>query len=50
MLTYDWSAVQRSIRENLQFPPFGPQHLANSLHHLAELAASTSLAWSPAAS
>ncbi|GAA0450435.1 polyketide cyclase [Streptomyces olivaceiscleroticus] len=38
-LTYDWSAVPRSIREYLQFPPFGPEHLTNSLHHLAELAA-----------
>lgn len=27
------------IREYLQFPPFGPEHLTNSLHHLAELAA-----------
>jgi hypothetical protein len=37
-LTYDWSAVPQSIREYLQFPPFGPEHLINSLHHLAELA------------
>jgi hypothetical protein len=41
-LTYDWSAVPQFIREYLQFPPFGPEHLANSLHHLAELAAPTS--------
>lgn len=41
-LTYDWSAVPQSIREYLQFPPFGPEHLTNSLHHLAELAAPTS--------
>jgi hypothetical protein len=41
-LTYDWSAVPQSIREYLRFPPFGPEHLTNSLHHLAELAASTS--------
>lgn len=41
-LTYDWSAVPRSIREHIQFPPFGPEHLINSLHHLAELAAPTS--------
>ncbi|MEU5879386.1 hypothetical protein [Spirillospora sp. NPDC047279] len=40
-LTYDWSAVPQSIREYLQFPPFGPEHLINSLHHLAELAAPT---------
>ena len=38
-LTYDWSAVPQSIREYLQFSLFGPEHLANSLHHLAELAA-----------
>lgn len=37
-LTYDWSAVPRYIREYLQFPPFGPEHLTNSLHHLAKLA------------
>jgi uncharacterized protein YndB with AHSA1/START domain len=41
-LTYDWSAVPQSIREYLRFPPFGPEHLANSLHHLAELAVPTS--------
>jgi uncharacterized protein YndB with AHSA1/START domain len=40
-LTYDWSAVPRSVREYIQFPPFGPDHLINSLHHLAELAAPT---------
>ncbi|MFE0173216.1 SRPBCC family protein [Streptomyces sp. NPDC059002] len=40
-LTYDWSAVPQFIREYLQFPPFGPEHLANSLQHLAQLAAST---------
>jgi len=36
-LSYDWSAVPQYIREYLQFPPFGPDHLINSLHHLAEL-------------
>ncbi len=41
-LTYDWSAVPQSIREYIQFPPFGPEHLTNSLHHLAEIAAPTS--------
>ncbi|MFC4857926.1 polyketide cyclase [Actinophytocola glycyrrhizae] len=40
-LTYDWSAVPGYIREYLQFPPFGPKHLVNSLHHLAALAAPT---------
>ena len=40
MLTYDWSGVQQSIRERgIPFPPFGPEHLPNSLQHLAELAA-----------
>ena len=38
-LTYDWSAVPQDIREYLEFPPFGPEHLINSLHHLAALAA-----------
>jgi uncharacterized protein YndB with AHSA1/START domain len=37
-LSYDWSAVPQYIREYLQFPPFGPEHLINSLHHLAEIA------------
>lgn len=38
-LTYDWSAVPRYIRERgIQFPPFGPDHLINSLHHLSDLA------------
>ncbi len=36
-LTYDWSAVPQSIREYLRFPPFGPEHLSNSLRHLAGL-------------
>ncbi|MEO3887346.1 SRPBCC family protein [Nonomuraea sp. B5E05] len=36
-LTYDWSAVPDSIRAYLRFPPFGPDHLTSSLHHLAEL-------------
>jgi uncharacterized protein YndB with AHSA1/START domain len=39
-LTYDWSAVPQFIRDRgIQFPPFGPDHLINSLHHLAELVA-----------
>jgi len=38
MLTYDWSGVQQSIRaRGIPFPPFGPEHLPNSLQHLAEL-------------
>lgn len=39
-LSYDWSAVPQFIRDRgIQFPPFGPEHLPNSLHHLADLAA-----------
>jgi hypothetical protein len=38
-LTYDWSAVPPHIREYLQFPPFGPEHLVNSLQHLSDLVA-----------
>jgi hypothetical protein len=37
-LSYDWSAVPDSIREHIGFPPFPPEHLGNSLAHLAELA------------
>jgi hypothetical protein len=40
-LTYDWSAVGPEVREYLQFPPFEPQHLDNSLRHLAELVTPT---------
>ena len=36
-LTYDWSGVPDDIRERIGFPPFSPQHLDNSLAHLAEL-------------
>jgi hypothetical protein len=38
-LTYDWSAVPAHIREYLRFPPFPPDHLDNSLGHLADLVA-----------
>jgi uncharacterized protein YndB with AHSA1/START domain len=38
-LNYDWSAVPAYVREHIQFPPFDPKHLDNSLKHLAELAA-----------
>src|SRR5262245_29875199 len=38
-LTYDWSAVPPHVREYLQFPPFGPDHLDNSLQHLSDLVA-----------
>jgi hypothetical protein len=36
-LTYDWSNVSDDVREYLTFPPFAPNHLDNSLAHLAEL-------------
>jgi hypothetical protein len=36
-LTYDWSQVPDPIREHIGFPPFPPEHLRNSLDHLAEL-------------
>ena len=39
-LTYDWSAVPENIRDYIQFPPFGMDHLENSLQHLADLATS----------
>ena len=38
-LTYDWSAVPPHVREYLQFPPFGQDHLDNSLQHLSDLVA-----------
>ena len=37
-LSYDWSAVPSSLRQHIGFPPFPPDHLANSLAHLADLA------------
>lgn len=36
-LTYDWSAVPDPERLEVTFPPFFPDHLDNSLAHLAEL-------------
>jgi len=38
-LSYDWSAVPSVIRQRIGFPPFPPDHLGNSLAHLADLAA-----------
>jgi uncharacterized protein YndB with AHSA1/START domain len=37
-LCYDWSAVPSHLRQYIAFPPFPPDHLGNSLAHLAELA------------
>ena len=39
-LTYDWTAVPDALRQHIQFPPFPPDHLANSLTHLAALVTS----------
>jgi hypothetical protein len=39
-LTYDWSAVPDTVREHIGFPPFHPDHLGDSLAHLAELTTS----------
>ncbi len=36
-LTYDWSAVPGFVREYISFPPFGREHLENSLGHLSEI-------------
>src|SRR3954463_13390635 len=36
-LTYDWSAGGPEVREHIQFPPFGQDHLDNSLQHLSAL-------------
>ena len=38
-LSYDWSAVPESLRQHIGFPPFPPDHLGNSLSHLAGLVA-----------
>lgn len=42
-LTYDWSAVPPKVREYIQFPPFGRDHLDSSLQHLSDLAAQVRL-------
>ena len=39
-LSYDWSAVGPVPRQHIQFPPFPPDHLDNSLSHLAAIVAS----------
>ena len=36
-LSYDWSAVPSVLRQRIGFPPFPPDHLGNSLAHLADL-------------
>jgi uncharacterized protein YndB with AHSA1/START domain len=38
-LSYDWSAVGAGPRQRIQFPPFAPDHLDNSLSHLAAIVA-----------
>jgi hypothetical protein len=37
-LTYDWSGATPESRAVIQFPPFGQDHLDQSLQHLATLA------------
>jgi hypothetical protein len=37
-LTYDWSSVPAEVRQHIGFPPFGQEHLDNSLEHLSDLA------------
>jgi uncharacterized protein YndB with AHSA1/START domain len=37
-LTYDWSGATPQAREVIGFPPFGVEHLEDSLRHLAVLA------------
>jgi uncharacterized protein YndB with AHSA1/START domain len=36
-LSYDWSAAPDVVRKRIGFPPFPPDHLGNSLAHLAGL-------------
>lgn len=36
-LTYDWSGASEFARTQIQFPPFGTDHLDNSLRHLPEI-------------
>jgi hypothetical protein len=36
-LTYDWSGATPEVREFIQFPPFGHEHLDHSLAHLSEV-------------
>jgi uncharacterized protein YndB with AHSA1/START domain len=36
-LTYDWSDVPPALRDVIQFPPFGSDHLEHSLEHLSDL-------------
>jgi hypothetical protein len=38
-LSYDWSAVGPVPRQHIRFPPFTPDHLDNSLSHLAAIVA-----------
>jgi uncharacterized protein YndB with AHSA1/START domain len=41
-LSYDWSAVPDFLRQHIAFPPFAPDHLGNSLTHLASLVTGSS--------
>ncbi|MGH3212607.1 MAG: SRPBCC family protein [Trebonia sp.] len=42
-LSYDWSAVPDVLRKHIRFPPFPPDHLGNSLAHLAGLVTSAAV-------
>ena len=42
ILSYDWSAVPSVLRQHIGFPPFPPDHLGNSLAHLADLVTAAS--------
>src|SRR3954453_7175772 len=39
--SYDWSAPSAATRKLIGFPPFPPEHLSNSLAHLADLVTSS---------
>ena len=42
-LSYDWSAVPDEVRQRQDhWPPFPPEHLSNSLTHLADLVSRSS--------
>ena len=45
VLTYDWSAVPPPVRDVIQFPPFGQDHLEGSLQHLSELVRAGTWVW-----
>ncbi len=36
-LTYDWSGATKEARDIIDFPPFGREHLHDSLAHLVDV-------------